>query len=96
MKLVVHEKSSKPESMTLKAEPLVIWLDRSHELRIERGDKLIDVASEVEKHWGLSRVESRSLVAFWFAIGERQDRKKLGAGWNRAELSVDPSRQYLR
>jgi hypothetical protein len=97
MKLRQHERSAKPESMTLTTAPMTVWLSRTHELIIEKGDTLQRVADVIEEHWGLARAEARQLAAFWFALGERQANKQRGArGWTRSELLTTPGRRYLR
>lgn len=96
MKIIRHEGVPRPTQMELKAKPLTVWLSKTVELRIHRGDVLKDVAEAVGEHWrGLSRDERRHLVAFWFALGERRSRKKSGP-WKPKELDVSPKRRYLQ
>lgn len=97
VKLRQHEKSPKPMSMTLTTRPMTVWLSRHLELIIEGGDTLFTVAQAVGEYWGLEQREAFQLVAFWFALGERQQQKQRGAqGWTKTELDPSPKRRYLR
>jgi hypothetical protein len=98
MQIREHEASGKPETMTLGFNPMVIWLNRRIELRIEKGDQLRSVALVVLQYWGqqLKPKDAASLVAFWFAVGERQATKKKLSDWKAAELIVNPKRCYLK
>ena len=93
MKVIRHEKLMKPETMTLSASPVVIWLDRQTELHIEPGDTAAQIAHEVRRHWEISQIDALQLATYWFAIGTRVQ-SLLGGGWRRIELTPDRNRRY--
>lgn len=96
MKITEHVRPPRSLTMELIAEPLTVWLTKTVEMQISRGDVLKDVAKAVGEHWpGLAKDELRRLVAFWFALGERRAKKKSGP-WTLGELDVSPKRRYLR
>jgi hypothetical protein len=96
MKIIEHEASGKPESMTLGFNPMVVWLNRRIELRIEKGDQLRLIVPVVLQHWNhLKPGDVASVVAFWFAVGERLAAKKKLGNWKAAELIVNAKRRYL-
>ncbi len=92
-----HTKSPKPETMTLTANPLTIWLSRQIEVEIQPGDRLGKVAAEVQRYWKhLSEPEVYQLVALWFAMGERRAGKRpTNQTWTDAERDISPTRRYL-
>lgn len=102
MRVVTHptRPSFKPTTMELQSSPMIVWLDKTLHLEIDQGDTLDEVAGVVREHWGLGRRESRALVAYWFAIGERVYRQRTQGSpdkdWSPSELSADPDRRYLR
>lgn len=95
MKITKFKQSPKPDTMNLQTEPLMIWFDRLTLLEIERGDTLREVRQAIREQWGLNKADAEQLAACWFALGERQHAKQLGAPWRKAELSVEPTRKYL-
>lgn len=94
MKLIHHERSPKIAEMTLAANPMRIFVTKTVELRIEKGDRLRDVAEAVAPLLPKG-VKAGSLVALWYAMGERVAKKKLDDGWTPKELYTDPDRRYL-
>lgn len=95
MKLTVYERMSRPETMTLDTEPMIVWFDRATELRIEKGDELYKIADAIENHWGLSYDDAVTLAACWFAMGERQHFGRHQGGWTSDELKTTLKRRYL-
>lgn len=92
-----HVRSPKPETLTLTANPLTIWLSRAIELVVEPGDTLAEVVVESRKYWKhLSDPEAYQLVACWFAMGERRAGKRpTNCPWTDAERDITPTRRYL-
>jgi len=95
MKLIHHEKSPKPDRQELIANPMVIFLTKTEELRIMPGDTLQAVSSVVQRVLGLDRPQSRRLVALWFALGERRAHGNPPKPWGKRELRVKSKRKYL-
>ena len=95
MKVNVMERSAKPETMTLRAKPMTVWLSRRVQLVIEKGDLLSAVAGEVIKHTKLDREHAQQLVAYWFALGERAENGCPDLAWTKSELHVSRGRRYL-
>lgn len=85
--------------MTLIVDPLTIWLTSMARLRIQRGDRLADVAAVVSQYWNLDGDEARAVVGYWYAIGERRARRLAGLGgyhgWRDHEVRATPGRRYL-
>lgn len=95
MKVIKHVKCPKPDRQELIAEPMVVYITKLIELRIERGDTLQAVASIVQRYLGLDRPQTRQLVALWFALGERRARGNPVKSWTPRELRVKGKRRYL-
>lgn len=96
MKLIEHSMIVKPNSMTLEVVPLIVWLDKYTELRIEKGDSVGKVAKQVQKFWAdLSNDDACQLVTFWFALGRRARSGRSGP-WTTTELRPDRQRRYLK
>lgn len=97
MKIIKYDKRPKIIQVELKADPFSVWLDTRTEMRIERGDRLDDIAKVVLRQgWGLKKGSARKLVAYWFALGERLELRKMSKSkWNKRELRADPDRRYL-
>lgn len=97
MKIIKHNKRPKIIQVELKADPFTVWLDTRTEMRIERGDRLDDIAKVVLRQgWGLNKGSARKLVAYWFALGERLElRRTSKSKWKKRELRADPDRRYL-
>lgn len=95
MKIIEHEKSSKPEEMTLSFNPMIVWFTRNLEIHIEKGDTLKEVSRIIAKYWEFQKPEADGIAAYYFAIGERRATKKKPGNWTEAELSKDPKRRYL-
>lgn len=96
MEVIHHERSPKPEQMELQHDPLRIWLSRKLEIVVTKGDRLGDVAEVVQAEGWLSKLESRQLVALWFAIGERRGNfRPTNTTWNAEELDASRTRRYL-
>src|SRR5690606_36072930 len=67
MQIIKYDGRPKIRQVELKADPLSIWLDARAEMRIERGDRLGDIAEVVLRQgWGLEEGSARKLVAYWF------------------------------
>lgn len=95
MKVVVHERSPKPMAMTLSTNPLSVFVTKTVEVRIQRGDTLAEVAKVVRQHMPDVREHAAEIVALWFAMGERARRlTKSTAGWSKKELATTPTRKY--
>lgn len=94
MKILHHDKAPKPETMSLSVKPMVIFLSKTAELRIEKGDKLRDVATAIAEYMPKG-VAPEALVALWFAMGSRVARKLPDVGWTKSELSTAANRRYL-
>lgn len=90
MKVINHSKAPKPDSMTLNVNPMVVWLTKTRELRIEPGDVLGELAVVVADTWGVNRNRARRLVGFWFALGEAQSSQD----FTRLNLSPAGTRLY--
>lgn len=95
MKVEMHERSGKPELMTLRAKPMSVWLTRNVQIIIEKGDKLETVARSVAKYSDLGPERSLQLAAFWFALGERAESGNPDRSWSQSELRVSAGRRYL-
>lgn len=95
MKLIDHGRVVRPASLELRCDPLQIWLSKTVELRISRGDRLDAVAAIVASSWPLSTAEVRRLVALWFALGERRAAGDPASAWTARELRAGPTRRYL-
>lgn len=93
VKLITHTSITKPSEMTLEVSPLIVWLDKYIELRIEYGDTAGGVAEVLEEVWKLPREEALQLVTYWFAVGMRVKNHRLG-GWRPLELKPRNSRRY--
>lgn len=95
MKIIRHQSKFKSEECArIFCDPLIIWLTRSVELRIERGDRLRTVAHAIGLELHLLKKDALRLAAFYFALGERARRHRYPA-WNNRELRVTPGRRYL-
>lgn len=71
MKLITHPKAPKPVEMLLRTNPMTVWLSKTQQLLIYRGDSIRRVAKAMRSVWThLSKRECRELAGFWFAIGE--------------------------
>lgn len=97
MQIIKHDRRPKITQVELKADPFSVWLDARTEVRIERGDRLGDIAKVVLRQgWGLEKRSARKLVAYWFALGERLELGRMGESkWKKRELRADPDRRYL-
>ena len=95
MKVIKHEGVPRPTTMTLQTDPLVVWLSKTLEVQIERGDTLKEVALLVRKHWKADPRSARRIAAFWFAVGERQNRQTHVGDFTKRELSRREDRRYL-
>lgn len=96
MKVIEHDKSTKPEEMTLSFDPMIVWFTRNLEIQIEKGDTLKEVSRVIAKYWEFQKPEADGIAAYYFAIGERRAAKKKLGDWTATELRVDPKRRYLR
>jgi hypothetical protein len=94
MRIIHHERSPKIAEMTLAANPMRVFVTKTVELRIEKGDRLRTVADAVAPLLPKG-VKAGPLVALWFAMGERVAKKKLDADWSQKELYPDSDRRYL-
>ena len=94
MKITVHEGRTKIPEVTMVADPMTVWLDARIEMTIRRGDKLRKVASRIAKLLDLPKKDARGLAAYYFALGERIGRRRLGDPWKSSERRVDPNRRY--
>ena len=96
MQIIEHTTIVKPNSMTLEVTPLIVWLDKYTELRIEKGDSVKTVAKQIRKFWlDLSYADACQLVTFWFALGQRAKSGDSGP-WSSTELQPDAARRYLK
>lgn len=95
MRLTEHSGVPRPTTMTLQTDPLIVWLSKTVELEIHRGDRLGLVAKKLMHYWELPKSEARRIVAFWYAIGERQHRKKHTGDFTKVELLASKDRRYL-
>lgn len=95
MKTKEHTVRPKVEFMTLVANPLRVWLSSRLELVIRRGDRLINVARVIEQELNLSHGAALRVAAYYFALGERQARGRMGEPWKKDEMSVRNQRRYL-
>lgn len=97
MKIIEYDTIPKPESMTLEVDPLHVYLSKTTELRIERGDKIIDVADAVKRHWSMFDMETiMRIVGCWFSIGERvAGGKNKDSTWTEREARAHSTRRYL-
>lgn len=77
-------------------DPLIIIPKRGATLTIRRSDRLQRVATELMRSLPITRAQANEAVAFYFALGARLAAKKLGGRWKPSELSVNPTRRYLR
>lgn len=93
MKTINHPGVPRPTTMTLQTNPMVVWLSKTRELRIKKGDTLKQVAQTITDAWG--QVDAFRIAAFWFAIGERQHRGRHVGNFTKHELRTDLRRQYL-
>lgn len=90
MKIIDHKKAPKPESMTLATNPMTIWLTKTRQLQIEKGDRLEDVTDIVMITWDVNVNRARRIVGFWFALGEAQSSQE----FSRLNLSHASNRRY--
>lgn len=90
MKVINHPKAPKPESMTLATNPMVVWLTKTRELRIEKGDRLEEITETVMSTWDVNINRARRIVGFWFALGEAQSSQE----FSRLNLSHASKRRY--
>ena len=97
MQIIKHDRRPKIIQVELKADLFSVWLDPQTEMRIERGDRLGDIAKVVLRQgWGLKKRSARKLVAYWFALGERLELRRMSKSkWGKRELRADPDRRYL-
>lgn len=95
MKVTRHEGVPRPTSLTLQTVPLIVWLSKTVELSIDKGDTLGDVATHIRVAWKVPRKEACRIAAFWFAIGERQHYKKHAGDFTKRELLAREDRRYL-
>lgn len=96
MKLIRHDKIGEPQRMTLDVSTFVVFLTKHDELRIERGDRLIEVARVVALAWDVQPTVARQIVALWFALGARLAKGNPDRGWTTGELSTHKERRYLK
>lgn len=98
MKLIKHDKPPKLRVRKLTHAPLIIWLGRYHELRIEPGDTLRAVAGVIRQFWPHEPAEE--LAALFFALGERARlrarRQPVPPGWTLKERATSAGRTYLK
>lgn len=90
MKIIDHKKAPKPDSMTLETNPMTIWLTKTRELKIEKGDRLEDITDVVMKTWDVNVNRARRIVGFWFALGEAQSSQE----FSKLSLSHASNRRY--
>lgn len=96
MKLITHDRSPKPEKMELPHDPMIVWVDKLTELRIERGDTLRDVVETIRPFYPHLKTQGlMELVAFWFALGERRALHDPSKPWTDREMRTDVKRKYL-
>jgi hypothetical protein len=97
VKVIKHDRIVRPGTLTLGFNPLIVWLSKTVELRIERSDRLGAVAEALAAWWPVSAREARRIVGYWFTLGERRATGDPGTGWSAREMAdPSPERRYLR
>jgi hypothetical protein len=99
MRIIEHERIPDIVEVDLAPQPLSVWLDPYTQVLIEKGDKIEDVTRGVTPYLEeyLSPPSIRLLVAYWFAMGEREKRDRINdPSWTNGELAIDDGRRYLK
>lgn len=95
MRLIRHERTPKPDEMLLTFNPMTVWLSKTVELKIEKGDSVNSIASVVQAEWKVPEKRAIEIATYWFAIGERVA-GGTNRAWTKVELRPDLDRRYLR
>lgn len=98
MRIVEHDRMPTQNEVELSGDPMSVWLDTHVCLTIEEGDSLGKVVRGITPYMSeyLDGEQLEQLVAFWFAMGERNENDRLNEKWNKRELSTDRKRRYLQ
>lgn len=97
MKIIEYTRDRpKIQEVFIKYDPLIVWLDKYVELRIDKGDRLSEVVKAVRPYYPqLSKDQVVQLVAYWFAMGERARDGRLRDDWQEKEYRKRGGRRYL-
>jgi hypothetical protein len=95
MKLIRHTKPPRYDEVKLKNNPLVIFIARDVELRIEKGDTLTTIGTVISREAHLPAAKAIALAGYYFSLGERYDAVRQTQPWKTRDKQRGADRRYL-